>query len=101
MNEKIPNDLGYSYQTRKNGEVVILRHAKIVTLLKNKPAAEFLRKIEKQPDEAQMLMAKITGNYKRGNERAALFDQKFDNGEDITSALDLSKARRPSAEKKG
>ena len=80
---EITGNFGFSYQTRKNGEVVILRHGKIVTLLKNKRATDFLDKIEKHPGENQMLMAKITGNYKRGNERAALFDQKFDNGEDI------------------
>lgn len=70
--DQSPDDFGYSYQTRKNGDVAILRYAKIVTLLKNNRATEFLNKIEKQPGDAQMLMAKITGNYKRGNERVAL-----------------------------
>jgi hypothetical protein len=89
------HDFGYSYQTRKNGDVAILRHGEIVTLLKKNRAQDFLDNVEKRPNDAQMLMAKITGNYKRGNERVAQFDQKFDGGEDITDMLDLSKARRP------
>ena len=32
--------------------------------------------------------------------KAKDFDQAFDNGEDITSQLDLSKARRPAQEQK-
>lgn len=32
--------------------------------------------------------------------KATKFDQKFDNGEDVTSALDLEKARRSSREQR-
>ena len=32
--------------------------------------------------------------------KAKVFDKKFDNGEDITEFLDLSKARRPGHEQK-
>lgn len=32
--------------------------------------------------------------------KASKFDQKFDNGEDVTSALDLEKARRSSREQR-
>lgn len=32
--------------------------------------------------------------------KAREFDEKFDRGEDVTSALDLSKARRPGSEQR-
>ena len=39
-------------------------------ILKNKRADNFLNKIKSaNPHERQLIMAKLTGNFKRGNER--------------------------------
>ena len=66
------NDLGFSYRARKNGAVEILRHGKVVSTLRGNDAADFLSEVEASDvGEAQQLMARVTGNYKRGNERLA------------------------------
>jgi hypothetical protein len=41
----------------------------MVTTLAGKEAERFLAKIAADPGAAQMVMAKATGNFKRGNER--------------------------------
>jgi hypothetical protein len=65
-------DLGFGYRLRKNGEVEILRHGSLATLLRGRGADKFRRDVEECTDhEAQQLMARLTGNYKRGNEHAA------------------------------
>lgn len=65
------NDLGFSYQQRQE-EVVIFHNGRFATKLRKKKAAEFLTKVEKiTAHEQQQWMARLTGNYKRGNERKA------------------------------
>lgn len=60
----------FSYEAHKDGKVFIYWHTRQVTILKGKAAQKFLANIEKlQPHQAQLLMAKATGNFKRGNER--------------------------------
>jgi hypothetical protein len=63
----MPPATGFRYDTRKNGDVVIYHHARIATTLRGKRAAAFLADID--GSDHQELMARITGNYKRGNER--------------------------------
>jgi hypothetical protein len=66
------HDLGFSYRARKSGEVELLRHGKAVTTLRGDAAADFLSEVAgASEEEAQQLMARLTGNYKRGNERLA------------------------------
>ncbi len=62
-----PDDLGFTRATRSSGEVVISRHGKAVTVLRGYSAARFLKKVE--AGDAQQVMARVTGNYRRGNER--------------------------------
>ena len=60
-------DLGYGFDVRKSGEVVITRNGERVATLRGDAAQKFLRKAgEGNP---QQVMARATGNYKRGNER--------------------------------
>ncbi len=60
----------FTYRASKDGKVFIYWHGKQVIILKNKQARDFLSKVEGLDErEAQMVMAKITGNFKRGNER--------------------------------
>ncbi len=66
------SDLGFTYRARKNGEVEILHHGRVATTLRGSNAADFLAEVEAgESSEAQQLMARVTGNYKRGNERLA------------------------------
>jgi hypothetical protein len=59
----------FSYRTGKD-KVFIFWYGKQVMILKGQQAAGFLARIEGlEGKAAQLLMAKITGNFKRGNER--------------------------------
>ena len=63
---------GFSYQTTQGGDVLIRRGGRIVTHLRQDAAREFLADAEGACfADQQMLMARTTGNYKRGNERRA------------------------------
>jgi len=59
---------GFDYEVR-GGLVVISHHGKTATILRGKRASDFLGKID--AGNAQQLMARLTGNYRRGNERQA------------------------------
>ena len=65
-------DLGFTWRRRKNGEVELLHHDRVASTLRGADAAEFLAAADAGTlDELQVLMARLTGNYKRGNERQA------------------------------
>ena len=65
-------DLGFSYRIRRNGALEILHHGRVASTLRGSDADDFLAEVEAaDEDDAQQLMARITGNYKRGNERLA------------------------------
>lgn len=64
------DDGAFAYATRKDGTVVISHHGRPVTTLRDKQAARFMDRIDGLENrEAQLLMARVTGNFKRGNER--------------------------------
>jgi hypothetical protein len=63
----VGDDLGFAYEARKSGDVVIRRDGAVVTTLRGKAATKFLADVDKR--DPQQLMARVTGNYKRGNER--------------------------------
>lgn len=50
-------------------EVVISHHGRQAAVLRGEKARAFVQEAENS--DAQLLMARLTGNYKRGNERAA------------------------------
>jgi hypothetical protein len=63
-------DEPFSYLTRADGTVVIHYRAAPVTLLRGKAAARFTARVAGiEASAAQQLMARATGNFKRGNER--------------------------------
>ena len=65
-------DPGFSFRTAKDGAVAISRDGRTVTILRGARAQRFLAKAHDAPVAAQQqLMARATGNYKRGNERHA------------------------------
>jgi hypothetical protein len=62
--------LGFSWSATKDGRVRIAREGRQVTTLAGDDARRFLSRVEgASPDAAQQLMARATGNYRRGNER--------------------------------
>ncbi|TMW70900.1 hypothetical protein [Alteribacter natronophilus] len=64
------NELPFSYQVTKNNTVFLMYEGKQIKTLKGKEAEKFLRKAEaaENEKEIQLLLAKVTGNFKRGNE---------------------------------
>lgn len=62
----MPAPLGFSYEVR-GADVVVLHHGRHASTLRGMAAACFLRDVEN--GDSQQLMARVTGNYKRGNER--------------------------------
>lgn len=66
------DDLGFSYRMRKSGEVLIQRAGLLAATLRGLAARDFLAELAAgNAQDAQQLMARLTGNYRRGNERAA------------------------------
>ena len=61
----------FSYRVSKDGTIFIEYYGKQVKILKGKDAEKFIRKMDvsENEQEVQLIMAKITGNFKRGNER--------------------------------
>lgn len=65
-------EFGFSYRATSGGAVCISRNGREVATLRSEAASRFLSRAEvASPGELQMLCAKATGNYKRGNESAA------------------------------
>ena len=64
--------LGFSYRTTAKGVVHISRGGREVVTLRADAASKFLAKAEgASMDVVQQLCARVTGNYKRGNEAVA------------------------------
>ncbi|PGS55942.1 hypothetical protein [Bacillus sp. AFS041924] len=62
----------FTYQTTKKGTVVIYYKGKQIKIIKDSEAERFIERINEVEDnilEEQLLLAKITGNFKRGNEK--------------------------------
>ncbi len=60
----------FTYQISKEKKVFISWSGKLVKVLKGDDAQKFLSKILELDDQGvQLVMAKVTGNFKRGNVR--------------------------------
>ena len=60
----------FEYRAQKDGRVVVSWYGRAVTTLAGKDAERFLARVAGLEDhEAQLLMARVTGNFRRGNER--------------------------------
>nr|WP_249292518.1 hypothetical protein [Metabacillus flavus] len=66
------NEKPFSFQTSKNQTVFLFYRGKQVKILKGGEAEKFLARMNlaKDDHEIQLLLAKATGNFKRGNERS-------------------------------
>lgn len=62
----------FSYKSLKDDEVQIYSNGKLVTRLRGKAGIKFLTKVAGlNTFEQQRLMARVTGQFKFGNERLA------------------------------
>jgi hypothetical protein len=62
----------FDYQMTKDGKVLLFWNGKQVKMLAGKEADKFsarMADLEPESLDAQLIMAKVTGNFKRGNER--------------------------------
>lgn len=60
----------FSYRTSKDGKVFIAWEGRQVVVLKGERAKTFLQRVTGATEaRQQLIMAKATGNFKRGNEK--------------------------------
>jgi hypothetical protein len=64
-------DLGFTYRVFKNGHVEIRHHGILAATLRGTEARKFLNAASDPSRDLQQLMARLTGNYRRGNEGTA------------------------------
>ena len=70
MTETPQEDLGFTFLATKKGDVLIYRDGKRIVMLAGKEALKFLNGIDDCSfGEQQQRLARVTGNYKRGNEK--------------------------------
>lgn len=60
---------GFEFIAAPNGDVAITHHGRLAATLRGAAASKFLADAE--TGDPQQLMARVTGNYRRGNERTA------------------------------
>ncbi|MGD6776759.1 hypothetical protein [Sutcliffiella horikoshii] len=68
----------FSYRISKDNTIFLDYENRQVKILKGKEANKFLERMEAAEDDKaeQLIMAKITGNFKRGNERNVNTDKQ-------------------------
>lgn len=60
----------FDWRVTKDGQLLVSRGGRVVTTVRGATAAKLLGQLERaDDDQAQQLLARATGNYKRGNER--------------------------------
>lgn len=63
---------GFAWKRRKNDEVLITHRGRKAATLRGTQATDFIEEMELSSEsDAQESMARLTGNYRRGNERQA------------------------------
>jgi len=68
----MPAPQDFTYRENKDGSVLIQHRGRTAAVLRRADAADFLEEVEGcSLEECQHVMARLTGNYKRGNERLA------------------------------
>lgn len=60
----------FEFRALKDGRVVVSWYGRPVTTLAGRDAERFLARVEGLEEHAaQLVMARVTGNFRRGNER--------------------------------
>lgn len=72
MKRSHEGDLGFTYLISKNDELEIKHHGKFATRFRKGKGVRIAAQLEESGfHEQQQLMARLTGNYKHGNERVS------------------------------
>ena len=60
----------FTYKVTKENKILIYRNSKLIKVISDKSNTDFLKLIAAKKDEQtiQLALAKLTGNYKHGNE---------------------------------
>ena len=84
-------NLGFTFRHAKNGVVVVEHHGKFATILRGDKADWFIQQMNDLDFAGQQQnMARVTGNYRRGNERKGeITPQPLDLAEKTTALLCL------------
>ena len=59
---------GFTYEVRSSGDIVVRHNGRAAATLRGRVGVRFLDDVAAGRDP-QQLLARLTGNYKRGNER--------------------------------
>jgi hypothetical protein len=65
----MPEPAGFRFTQRSDGTVIVTHEGRHAATLRGRRAAAFLSEVA--AGDEQLVMARWTGNYKRGNERVA------------------------------
>lgn len=70
--ERLVAEQVFSYQVSKDNKLFIYYLNKQIMIVKGEKAQKLLKKLEKATlEEEQLVLAKVTGKFKRGNEKLA------------------------------
>lgn len=61
----------FTYRIAKSGDVYISREGRLVVMVRGNAASKLAAALGNGDESDQQLLARATGNYKRGNERQA------------------------------
>ncbi|WP_040162744.1 hypothetical protein [Microbacterium gorillae] len=59
----------FDHHVTKEGDIRISRSGRVVTVVRGAAAAALLGRLGRSDESDQQLLARATGNYRRGNER--------------------------------
>lgn len=59
----------FDYRITKSGDVLVSRGGRVVVTVRGAQARKLVGELGRDDDHDQQLLARVTGNYKRGNER--------------------------------
>jgi hypothetical protein len=66
----VPDENGtFEYRAVNDRKVLVYWENRLVVTLANDKARRFLRQVEEAGADQQLVMARFTGNFRRGNER--------------------------------
>lgn len=78
--EELVKDQAFSYKVRKDNKLFIYYYGKQVRILTRQKARQVIEDLKyADKTETQYILARITGNFKRGNEKEAKQKGKFEN----------------------
>jgi len=66
----------FEYRVTKDQKILIYWDNRLVVTLANEKAKKFLRQMDAAGADPQLIMARFTGNFKRGNEREGKANRK-------------------------